>query len=112
MKNGKVIINYRMLWDNEGYTITETIKMPKSYLKKFNNKLAQTEKYVKEHSMKYLPAALLLRDSQVYIEYVYVYTYTDTHIDTHMHVHMERQRLSQEQRALPGSHRQMLMLLG
>lgn len=37
------------------------------------------EKYVKEHSMKYLPAALLLRDSQVYIEYVYVYTYTDTH---------------------------------
>ena len=40
------------------------------------------------------------------------HTYTDTHMDTHMHVHMERQRLSQEQRALPGSHRQMLMLLG
>lgn len=40
------------------------------------------------------------------------HTYTDTHIDTHVHVHVERQRLSQEQGALPGSQRQMLMIVG
>lgn len=48
----KIIINYRKSIDCEGYVISQTIRLPKSYIEKLNAELAKYQK-ANEHTDPY-----------------------------------------------------------